>query len=199
VVDGADSAHPAIALPCTDAQDEYMYVGDLLADGSDLFALCSAEPDGYIVQLDATTGAVKGSAQLVGATPTAMALLGDGRIAVVNSVDNTLALVTRGTGSAGPTVARAVYTFAQTAAVQDVKARGMFVYTVSSGTNTVQKLDLSQTVAAKMLVDEVNTGDNSSPWSILPLDDDQAVVSNNGTGTLVGVKFVSAASDGGAQ
>ncbi len=197
LADGADSAHPAIALPCTDAADAYMYVSDLLVDGSDLFALCSAEPDGYIVQLDATTGAVKGSAQLVGATPVAMALLSDGRIAVVNSVDETLALVTR--GAAGPTVQRAVYTFAHGAALQDVKARGMFVFTVSSGTNTVQKLDLSQTAQSKMLVGEVNTGDSSYPYNIVPLDDDQAIVSNNGTGVLVGVKFTGSSRDGGAN
>ena len=40
-----------------------------------------------------------------------------------------------------------------------------------------------------MLVGEVNTGDGSNPWNILPLDDDQAVVSNFIAGNVVGVDF----------
>ena len=197
LVDGASTSQPAITLPCTDAADDYLFVSDVLIDGSDMFALCSGDPDGYIVQLDSITGAVKGTPQLVGATPVAMALLGDGRIAIVNSIDETLALATR--SATGPTVQKAVYTFEMGAALQDVKARGLFVYTVSSGTNTVQKLDLSQTVASKMLVGEVNTGDNTYPWNILPLDDNQAVVSNNGTGVLVGVNFATESADAGVD
>jgi hypothetical protein len=195
LADGASASAPAITLPCVDAADMYLYVSDILIDGNDMFALCAGEPDGYVVQLDATSGAVKGTPQLVGATPVAMALLGDGRIAVANSVDETLALVTR--GSSGPTVQRAVYTFVQSAALQDVKARGLLVYVTASGTNTVAKLDLSQTDPTKMLVGEVYTGDNTGPWSILPLDDNQAVVSNNISGTLAGVTFAGGVIDAG--
>jgi DNA-binding beta-propeller fold protein YncE len=204
LADGASASAPPIALPCADAADSYLYVADLLANGNDLFALCSGDPDGYIVQLDANTGAVKGTPQLVGATPVAMALLGDGRIAVVNSIDETLALVTPGGGAlsdggtAGPKVQTKAYTCAQCQSLSDVKARGLFVYLVDSSTNTALKLDLSQTDPAKMLVNEVNTGDNSSPWAILPLDDNQALVSNNGLGALVGVNFSTAADAGTA-
>jgi streptogramin lyase len=196
LVDGADASHPAISLPCMDSADTYLYTSDILVDGSDLFALCAGTPDGYIVQLNASTGAVVGTPQLVGGTPTAMAVLGDGRIAVVNSTDSTLALVTRGSG-ASPTVQRAVYTFANGSGLQDVKARGQFVYATSSLTNTVEKLDLTKTTAATMLVGEVSLGANAYPWSIVPLDDDQAEVSDNGTGALVGVNFSTGTSDAG--
>jgi hypothetical protein len=40
-----------------------------------------------------------------------------------------------------------------------------------------------------MLVGEVNTGDGSNPWNILPLDDDQAIVSNFIAGNVLGVDF----------
>jgi len=112
---------------------------------------------------------------------------GDGRLAVVNSVSGTLTLVTIGPQSL--TAAVNVFSFGKSAALQDVRARGQFLYTVASATNTVQKLDLSVQDPARMLVGEVNTGDRSNPWNILPLDDDQAIVSNFIAGNVVGVDF----------
>lgn len=183
VVDGADASHPAIQLPCP---SPLTYVADLLVHGNDLFALCGAD-DGYLVRLDPETGAVKGNKVLVGAQPTAMAVAGDGRLAVVNSVSGTLTMVTIGAQTL--TAAVDFFSFGKSAALQDVRARGQFLYTVASATNTVQKLDLSVHDPSKMLVAEVNTGDGSNPWNILPLDDDQAVVSNFIAGNMVGIDF----------
>ncbi len=195
VADGADASHPAIALPCSDTADHSFFVTDLLVSGSTLYALCSADPDGYIVQLDATSGAVQGSPQLVGSLPIGMAELSNGEIAVINSDDETVALVTP--GASGPTVQKAVYTFPGSAELQDVQARGMYLYVTASGANVVARLDLSQTDPAKMLAGEANTGDDSYPWSVLPLDDNQALVSLNGLNDLVGVNFATA--DAGTQ
>jgi DNA-binding beta-propeller fold protein YncE len=181
--DGADAAHPPIQLPCPAS---LTYVSDLLVHGSDLFALCGAD-EGYLVRLDPESGAVKGDKVLVGAQPTAMTVAGDGRLAVVNSVSGTLTMVTIGPQSL--TAAVNFFSFGKSAALQDVRARGQFLYTVASATNTVQKLDLSIKDPAKMLVAEVNTGDGSNPWNIVPLDDDQAVVSNFIAGDVVGVDF----------
>ena len=183
MIDGADASHPAIQLPCPSS---LTYVSDLLVQGNDLFALCGAD-DGYLVRLDPETGAVKGDKVLVGAQPTAMVVAGDGRLAVVNSVSGTLTMVTIGAQTL--TAAIDFFSFGKSAALQDVRARGQFLYTVASATNTVQKLDLSIQDASKMLVAEVNTGDGSNPWNILPLDDDQAVVSNFIAGNMVGIDF----------
>jgi len=183
LADGADSSHPAIQLPCAAS---LTYVADLLVNGNDLFALCGAD-EGYLVRLDAQSGAVKGDKVLVGAQPTAITVAGDGRLAVVNSVSGTLTMVT--VGAQSMTAQVNFFSFGQSAALQDVRARGQFLYTVASATNTVQKLDLSVQDPAKMLVAEVNTGDGSNPWNILPLDDNQAVVSNFIAGNVVGVDF----------
>jgi hypothetical protein len=183
LADGADDAHPAIQLPCTAS---LTYVADLLVNGNDLFALCGAD-EGYLVRLDPESGAVKGDKVLVGAQPTAMTVAGDGRLAVVNSVSGTLTMVT--IGAQTMTAEVNFFSFGKSAALQDVRARGQFLYTVASATNTVQKLDLSVKDPAKMLVAEVNTGDGSNPWNILPLDDDQAIVSNFIAGNIVGVDF----------
>ena len=183
VVDGADAAHPATDLPCA---APYTYVADLLVAGGDLFALCGAA-DGYLVRLDSGTGALKGDKVLVGAQPVAMALTGDGRIAVSNSTSGTLSLDS--IGASALTVARDVVVFGKSAALQDVRARGSFLYTVTTGTNAVQKLDLAAKDQTRLVVAEQPTGDNSGPYSILPLDDNQAIVTNNLTGEVVGVNF----------
>src|SRR5437763_1573122 len=80
-----------------------------------------------LVRFDATTGAVKGSVA-VGASPTEFAATGDGRIAVVNSNDNTLTLVTPGT----PLTAQLGFTFPKSSTLQEVQARVQFVFTVAS-------------------------------------------------------------------
>ena len=49
-----------------------------------------------------------------------------------------------------------------------------------------KKVDLS---SGAKLVAEANVGAGANPWNILPLDDDQAIVSNQMTNTLVGVKW----------
>ena len=193
LVDGADAAHPAIAVRCdTDASPApYAYLADLLVVGGDLFALCGAD-DGYLVRMDSSTGALKGDKVLVGAQPVAMVLTGDGRIAVSNSTSGTLSFVT--IGASAMTVARDVVTFGKTSGLQDVRARGNFLYTATSFSNTVEKLDLAAKDQTKLVVAERPTGDNSGPYSILPLDDDQAIVSNNLTGEVVGINYQAATS-----
>jgi len=176
--DGADAAHPAIPVQCptSGAFPFVPYVG--IVNG-DLYALCATTQAGLLVRFDATTGAVKGSVA-VGASPTEFAATGDGRIAVVNSNDNTLSLVTPGT----PLTAQLGFTFPKSSTLQDVKARGHFVFTVASGTNTVQKIDLAATGGPK-LVAAASTGLNSNPFNLEPLDDDTVVVVNWATSDVV--------------
>jgi hypothetical protein len=176
---------PPVTLPCANTASLFFYVSDLLVVGGDLFVLCAAS-EGYLVRLDASTGAQKGDRVLVGAQPTSLSATGDGRIAVINSTSATLTLVTP--DAAGMTVQKDALKFSSSAALQDVKARGQFVYTVSSGTNAVQKVDLAA-VGGPKVVSEISTGDGTNPWSIVPLDDDLAVVSNYVTGDLAGVDF----------
>ena len=186
VADGADAAHKLIDLPCPGA---YSYVADLLVVGGSLFALCGAT-DGIIVRLDATTGAVKDSVG-VGGQPVALAATGDGRVAVTNSTSDQLSLVTPG---ATLTAQVNAVPFSKSATLSDVKARGQFLYTVTSGTNAVQKIDLAAKDQAHLIIAEQPTGAGSAPYGILPLDDNQAVVTNNLTGEVVGVNFAAASS-----
>jgi hypothetical protein len=145
----------------------------------DVYALCATTEAGVLGRFDATTGAAKGSVA-VGASPTEFTATGDGRIAVVNSNDNTLTLVTPGT----TLTAQPGYTFPQSSTLQDVKARDQFVFTVSSGTNTVQKIDLSAAGGPK-LVAAASTGLNSNPFNLEPLDDNTVVVVNYATSDVV--------------
>jgi hypothetical protein len=180
IADGADAAHPLIALtPCT---EKYSYVADLLVDGGDLFALCG-QADGLVVRLDASTGAVKDSVG-VGGGPVALALTGDGRIAVTNSTSDEVSLITVGSTL---TAVKSAIPYSKSATLQDIKARGQFLYTVTTGTNAVQKVDLSKT--PPQIVSERSTGAGSYPYGILPLDDNLAIVTNNITGDVVGIDF----------
>jgi hypothetical protein len=58
----------------------------------------------------------------------------------------------------------------------------------------VQKIDLAAKDQTHLIVAEKPTGAGSGPYGILPLDDDQAVVTNNLTGEVVGVDFAAASS-----
>jgi hypothetical protein len=183
LADGADAAHPAIAVPCPTPEKSAFapYVGIVAGD---LYALCATSEGGVLARFDASTGAPKGSIA-VGAQPTEFAATGDGRIAVVNSNENTLSLVTPG---ATLTVQPAVVTFAKSATLQDVKTRGQLVFTVSSGVNTVQKVDLAAAGGPK-IVAEANTGVGSNPFNLEPLDDDTVVVVNWATSDVVAPKL----------
>ena len=144
----------------------YATVNDLLVVGTDLFALCTNNNGGFLNRLDATTGAAKSVIE-AGPVAAAMALTGDGRIALVSGLDNKLRLVTI-TGSA--LAVEVGFTFnSQTSTLQDVRARDQFVFTVASGSNTVQKIDLSAK-GGPALVAEKNVGLGTNPWNVLPLD-----------------------------
>jgi hypothetical protein len=177
-VDGASGAHPAIPVPCP-SSGQFPYVPYVGIVNGDLYALCATSVAGVLARFDAATGASMGSVN-VGASPTEFTATGDGRIAVVNSLDNTLTLVTPGT-TMTPQLA---FTFPQSSTLQDVKARGQFVYTVSSGTNSVQKIDLAAAGGPK-LVAAASTGLNSSPFNLEALDDDTVVVVNFATSDVV--------------
>lgn len=182
LADGADAAHPAIAVPCPTGKGQFVpYVGIV---GGDLYALCATFEAGVLARFDAQTGAAKGSVA-VGAEPTEFTATRDGRIAVVNSNDNTLTLVTP-----GPTLtAQVALTFnSSTATPQDVKARDQFLFTVASGSDTVQKIDLTAPGGPKVVA-EANTGLKSNPFNLEPLDDDTVVVVNWATSDVVAPKL----------
>ena len=146
----------------------------------DLYALCATTEAGVLGRFDAQTGAAKGSVA-VGAQPTEFAATGDGRIAVVNSNENTLTLVTPGAQLS----AQLALTFSSsTSTLQDVKARGNLLYTVASGSNTVQKIDLAAAGGPKVVA-EANTGTGSNPFNLEALDDDTVVVVNYATSDVV--------------
>ena len=71
--------------------------------------------------------------------------------------------------------------------MQDVRESGHFLFTTSSATDTVQRLDLTKT-GAQMLVGEASVGKGATPYNIPPLDDEQALVSNQGNDPIVSVE-----------
>jgi hypothetical protein len=169
-------------IPCP-STGTFQTTNDVISVGGDLYAACSNSTGGILSRLDANTGAVKMQAQ-VGPNAAAFAQTGDGRIAVVSGTDNKLRLVSISSGAL--TVVEA-YTFgSQTSVLNDVHARDNFLFTVATGSNTVQKLDLTKS-GAQILVGEANVGTSASPYSILPLDDDQALVANQMSNTVVSV------------
>ena len=182
-VDGADAAHPPIPAKCpTEGQFPYVpYVGIV---GGDLYALCATSTAGILGRFDAATGASKGQAS-VGASPTQFVATSDGRIAIANSLENTLSLVNLG----NPMSSQVGLTFkSPTSTLQDVKARDQFLFTVASGSNTVQKIDLGASGGPKVVA-EANTGDGTSPFNLEPIDDDQVVVVNYATSDVVSRKL----------
>jgi hypothetical protein len=170
-----------LQIPCPQT-GSYQTTNDVILVQGDLYAACSNGDGGILSRLDASTGAVK---MQVDAGPIAVEYTetGDGRIAIVSGGDSRLRLVT--IGATALTVEEA-YTFVRTSAIQDVHAHGQFLFTAASGSNTVQKLDLTKT-GSQMLVGEANVGDNASPWNIVPLDDDQALVTNQAGENVVAV------------
>ena len=184
LADGADASHQAIQLECP--HKIYAYVADLLTVGSDLYALCSSDQAGVIFRLDPSTGAVRGHAN-VGATPTALAATPDGRLAVVCSGDNTLWLAAPGQG--GTITAQLAHTYASgTSTLQGVRSSDRYVFTTASGSNTVQKIDVS--VSPAKVVAESTTGAGTAPWDVAPLSDDEVVVSDSLSDDLTGLTAV---------
>jgi hypothetical protein len=180
-------ASPAASLGCP--QGKYgAFIAAATVLAGDLYVLCGAT-DGYVVRLDAATGAAKGDKALVGANPVAFTVTGDGRLAVVNSTSTTLTLVAPSAGALA--VQQDVLKFENSADLEDVRARDQFVYVMSAQTQTAIKVDISG--AQPKIVDEVNVNPssqpNSNPTRIEVLDDDQAVVVDTGLGTMVGVQF----------
>ena len=182
----ADSTAP-VAVDCQKSQNGgYSYVADVMTIGDDVYALCGSDISGELYRLDPATGTVKAHTT-VGPIPTELAGLADGRIVVVNAGDNTLSVVT---AAGNALTAKTVLTFSSgTSALQDVRAFGSTVFTVASGSNTAQRIDLDAQGGAKVVA-EASFGASAGPWNILPLDDTQAIVSNRGTNTIAAAHWV---------
>jgi hypothetical protein len=184
LVDGASASQPEIAANCTDIAASLPYISDAAVYGGDLFVLCGAN-SGEIVRLDAATGAFKDK-QLVGAQPVKMTQLPDGRIAIVNSTASTVSFVTIAPTTL--TVAKDAIVLGKGADLEGVAFFDRYLFTVSSATQTVQKIDLAASGGPK-IVSEANTGNNTGPLSVVPLDANHAVVSASLAGKIVGVTF----------
>lgn len=191
-LDRATFALAAGPVTLTCPASGYQTTNDLAFVNGELYAICSNNTGGVLNRLDATSGAIKGTADS-GPIAAAMTPTGDGRIAIVSSGDNRLRLVTI---SQNQLTVQLAYKFSdQTATLQGVSALNQFVYTTASDSHTVQKIDISGSGGAR-LVDEKSvgscnqgTGDCPGPWNILPLDDDQALVTNQRSSTIVAVKW----------
>ncbi|HEY2031096.1 MAG TPA: hypothetical protein VGH20_17985 [Myxococcales bacterium] len=163
----------------------FVSTGDVLVSGGDLYALCSNESGGILSRLDATTGSEKMHTD-IGPTAVEIADMGGGRLAVVSGADNGLRIVTV---TATDLTVQPFFPFADaTSTLQDVRASGKFLYTAASGSNDVQKIDPDASGGPKVIA-EATFGKNGAPWNILPLDDNNALVSNYGTNNLAKVTW----------
>ena len=179
------SAGDPIALACpqgSDPMSAFRYIPDVAPLGTDLYALCASDIGGKLYRVDPGTGAIKSQVS-VGPIATELTSTADGRIAVVNSGDSTVMLITATSTSLSAQVA---LTLPNTQNLQDIRARDHFLFTVASQTNTVQKIDLSAQGGPKVVA-EANVGDGANPWNVYPLDDDQVIVSNLLTNNLVAI------------
>ncbi|TMA39394.1 MAG: hypothetical protein E6J82_16585 [Deltaproteobacteria bacterium] len=179
------SAGDPIALGCpqgSDPMSAFRYIPDVAPMGTDLYALCASDIGGKLYRVDPGTGAIKSQVS-VGPIATELTSTADGRIAVVNSGDSTVMLITpTSTGLS----AQVALTLPNTQNLQDIRARDHFLFTVASQTNTVQKIDLTAQGGPKVVA-EANVGDGANPWNVYPLDDDQVIVSNLLTNNLVAI------------
>ena len=184
----ADDPAKALTLTCPQTPSTgYSYVADVAILFGDLYALCASDSAGVLFRFDAATGAAKGSVA-VGPTPSELTATGDGRIAVINSADNTLSLVT--INGATLTADNHALTFPYgTATLQDVRARDNFLFTVASGSNSAQKIDLSAKGGPK-IIQAASFPNGSNPYNIFPLDDDQAIVTNRQTNSISAAQWV---------
>ena len=181
----ADAAEP-VPVDCEKTPNGgFSYVADVMTIGGDVYALCASDISGELYRLDPDTRQLKAHTT-VGANPTELAGLDDGRILVVNTNDNTLWMVTP---NGATLTSQKILKFAdQTAALQDVRAFGHIVFTVASASNTAQRIDLDAQGGPKV-VGEAYFGENAGPYNILPLDDTQAIVSNRGTNTIAAASW----------
>ena len=184
----ADPAASALTLDCPQTPTTgFSYVADVLILYGDLYALCASDIAGTLFRFDAATGAAKGKV-VVGPTPSELTATGDGRIAVVNSGDNTLSLVT--INGATLSANNKALTFPNgTSLLQDVRARDNFLFTVASGSNSAQKIDLNAKGGPK-IVAAASFENGANPYNILPLDDDQAIVTNRQTNSIAAAQWV---------
>lgn len=184
----ADPASSALTLDCPQTpRTGFSYVADVLILYGDLYALCASDIAGTLFRFDAATGAPKGKVD-VGPTPSELSSTFDGRVAVINAGDNTLSLVTI-TGATLTADNKALTFPGGTSILQDLRSRDNFLFTVASGSNSAQKIDLTAKGGPK-IVEAAAFGDGSNPYNILPLDDDQAIVTNRQTNSIAAAQWV---------
>ena len=184
----ADPSTAALTLDCPQTpKTGFSYVADVLILYGDLYALCASDIAGTLFRFDSATGAAKGSVA-VGPTPSEMSSTFDGRVAVINSGNNTLSLVT--VSGATMTADNKALTYPSgTSILQDLRSRDNFLFTVASGSNSAQKIDLTAKGGPK-IVQAASFGDGSNPYNIFPLDDDQAIVTNRQTNSIAAAQWV---------
>jgi hypothetical protein len=184
----ADPPANALTLDCPQTPTTgFSYVADVLILYGDLYALCATDIAGTLFRFDASTGAAKGKVT-VGPTPSELTATGDGRIAVINSGNGTLSLIT--INGATLTADNNALKFPDgTSILQDVRARDNFLFTVASGSNSAQKIDLAAKGGPK-IVAAASFGDGANPYNIFPLDDDQAIVTNRQTNSIAAAQWV---------
>jgi DNA-binding beta-propeller fold protein YncE len=184
----ADDPAKALALTCPQTpKTGFSYVADVAILYGDLYALCASDSAGVLFRFDAATGAAKGQVA-VGPTPSELTATGDGRIAVINSANNTLSLVT--INGATLTADNQALTFPSgTATLQDVRARDNYLYTVASASNSAQKIDLAAKGGPK-IIQAASFPNGANPYNIFPLDDDQAIVTDRQTNAISAVQWV---------
>lgn len=184
----ADDPAKALTLSCPQTpKTGFSYVADVAILFGDLWALCASDSAGVLFRFDAATGAARGQVA-VGPTPSELTATGDGRIAVINSGDNTLSLVT--VNGATLTADNKALTFPSgTATLQDLRARDNFLYAVASGSNSAQKIDLAARGGPR-IVQAASFPSGSNPYNIFPLDDDQAIVTNRQTNSIAAAQWV---------
>ena len=184
----ADPPANALTLDCPKTPTTgFSYVADVLILYGDLYALCASDIAGTLFRFDATTGASRGKVD-VGPTPSELSSTFDGRVAVINSGDNTLSLVT--ISGATMTADNKALTFPSgTSTLQDLRSRDNFLFTVASTSNSAQKIDLTAKGGPK-IVAAASFGNGSNPYNILPLDDDQAIVTNRQTNSIAAAEWV---------
>ena len=182
-IDRASFTIVAGPLPIPCPSGSYTTTSDVILVQGDVYAVCSNSTAGILSRLDPVTGKVKMQTD-AGPIAAEFTETGDGRIAIVSGGDNKVRLVTISTSALTTAVA---YTFpSSTSTLQDIHARDQFLFTAASGSNTVQKLDLTKS-DAQMFVGEANVGSGAAPFNIVPLDDDQALVANQSSNTVVSV------------
>lgn len=175
VLHGADD--PVVLCPSDAANGIFQFVPDVEVLGEDAVASCFASDE--VVRFAVADGA-SGQGGIANAEVRARVGVGDGPgalspwgaddVVVLDGLAGTASLA-----HLGPSPSAEVDRWTTGEAPNDVLVVGDRAWIANSTSNTVQVVDL----AADATVQEVNTGDATSPWSLARLGDDLAAVPLN--------------------